>query len=269
MITRREAIKTALLTATTVAALRHLTGLPDLSAAPPDAKKDAPVPTGPFTLPPLGYDYDALEPFIDDETMHLHHDKHHAAYVANLNKAVAGHPNLQKKSVDDLIRNLDAIPEDVRTAVRNNGGGHANHSLFWLTLAKNEGGRPKHELGTAIGKSFGSYEKFQEAFTKAGTSVFGSGWAWLSLVKSKDHVIEKDLVIETTPNQDSPITKGHVPLLGMDVWEHAYYLKYQNRRPEYIAAFFNVINWDFVTEQYLKATVVFHDAERRYLPEEE
>ncbi len=254
MITRRQAIKTAVLTTAAIATLRHLPGIPDLSAATVDVP-----PTGPFTLPPLGYDYDALEPFIDDETMHLHHDKHHAAYVANLNKAVAGHPNLEKKSVEELLRNLDAVPEAIRTAVRNQGGGHYNHSLFWKTLSKNEGGQPKGELAKAMDRSFGGYAKFQESFTKAGTSVFGSGWAWLSLALGKDRVIEKELIIETTPNQDSPIMKGHVPLLGMDVWEHAYYLKYQNRRPEYIAAFYNVINWDYVTERFLKHSAFIDD----------
>ena len=235
MMTRRHALKkTALLTA--VAAAAPL--LPRTLAA------DAP-PAGPFTLPPLPYAFDALEPHLDAQTMQIHHDKHHAAYVANLNKAVTGHADLETKSVEDLVRNLAAIPEPIRKAVQNQGGGHANHSLFWLSLKKNEGGKPAGELAQAIDKKWNSLDGFKADFTKAATSVFGSGWAWLALNG-------KELVIEATPNQDTPLSQGRTPLFGIDVWEHAYYLKYQNRRPEYIAAFYNVINWDFVSERFAK-----------------
>jgi Fe-Mn family superoxide dismutase len=203
-------------------------------------------PSGPFKLPPLPYDYDALEPYIDVATMHLHHDKHHQAYVNNLNAAVASHPDLAAKSVEELVSNLNAVPDDIRTAVRNQGGGHANHSFWWNTLSKSGGDAPKAELAKDIDAAFGSYSAFQEKFSKAAGSVFGSGWAWLVLSGGK-------LAIETTPNQDSPLTLGHTPILGIDVWEHAYYLKYQNRRPEYIAAFYKVVNWDSVSGQYAKA----------------
>jgi Fe-Mn family superoxide dismutase len=199
---------------------------------------------GPYKLPPLGYEFDALEPVIDAKTMEIHHDKHHAAYVTNLNKAVAG-TDLGNQPVDSLIAKLDSVPEAIRTAVRNNGGGHANHTLFWKLLKK-DGGKPSDELAKAIESQLGGYDKFKEEFTKAATTRFGSGWAWLTL---KD----KKLVVESTANQDSPLMVGNTPLLGLDVWEHAYYLKYQNRRPEYIAAFFNVINWDTVNEAYAAA----------------
>jgi superoxide dismutase, Fe-Mn family len=178
--------------------------------------------------------------------MHLHHDKHHAAYVANLNKAVAEYPDLARMSVEDILKNLDAVPEKVRSAVRNNGGGHYNHSLFWQMLQK-DGGEPTGDLAQAVNSAFGSFSAFQEGITKAGTGQFGSGWAWLVLGA------DKQLSIEPTANQDSPISQGKTPLLGVDVWEHAYYLHYQNRRPEYLAAFFHVINWDFVTERYQTA----------------
>jgi Fe-Mn family superoxide dismutase len=196
-------------------------------------------------LPPLPYAFDALEPHIDARTMEIHHDKHHATYVANLNKAVAGQADLAGKSVEDLVRNLSSVPQAARMAVKNSGGGHLNHSLFWQMLSKNGGGQPKGELAKAIDKKFGSYDKFKEEFTGAATKVFGSGWAWLSMSGN-------ELSIESTPNQDTPVSQGHTPLLGLDVWEHAYYLKYQNRRPEYIAAFYNVINWDFVAERFQK-----------------
>jgi len=216
------------------------------------AAQSAPAPTvapatGPFTLPPLGYAYDALEPYIDATTMHLHHDKHHASYVEKLNAAVAGHPELGQKSVDALISNLGAVPETIRTAVRNQGGGHANHSYWWLTLSKSGGTAPKAELAKAIDANFGSFDQFKGSFSKAAGSVFGSGWAWLTLAP------DGKLAIETSPNQDSPLSAGRTPILGIDVWEHAYYLKYQNRRPEYVGAFFNVVNWDFVSGQYAKA----------------
>jgi len=203
---------------------------------------------GPYTLPALGYAMDALEPYIDAQTMQIHHSKHHAAYVSNLNKALAGHPELAKKPVEELVRGLDSLPESIRTAVRNNGGGHANHSLFWQSLAKNSGGGPKGELAKAIDKKFGGIDKFREQFTKAALGVFGSGWAWLTLGNGKE------LSIQGTPNQDSPWMHGQTPVFGIDVWEHAYYLKYQNRRPEYVAAFYNVINWDWASERYRKLT---------------
>lgn len=199
-----------------------------------------------FELPQLPYAYDALEPHIDKETMNIHHTKHHNTYVTNLNAALEGNEALQSKSVEELIANLDAVPEEKRTAVRNNGGGHANHSFFWQILSPNGGGEPKGELAEAINKKFGSFENFKEEFGKAATTRFGSGWAWLAI---KDGELE----LYSTPNQDSPIMEGKTPLLGLDVWEHAYYLKYQNRRPEYIASFWNVVNWDEVEKRYQAA----------------
>ncbi len=204
----------------------------------------------PFTLPKLPYAYDALEPYIDAQTMQIHHDKHHKAYVDNLNKAVVGYPAVAKMSVDELIQNLDTLPAAVRMQIRNQGGGHANHSLFWLSLASaNKGGKPGGKFADALTANFGDQEKFEDALRKAALSVFGSGWAWLTL----DHSTGK-LAIETTPNQDSPFSAGRQPLLGLDVWEHAYYLKYQNRRPEYVAAFVHVINWDFINDRFAKLT---------------
>ncbi len=196
-------------------------------------------------LPPLGYVPDALEPFIDAQTMSLHHDKHHKAYVDNLVKAIGDNSQLSAKPVETLVASLDTVPDNVRTAVRNQGGGHANHSLFWPSLRKNNGAVPKAELAQAINTNFGTYTEFQAQFTKAATGIFGSGWAWLILNQGGT------LKVTTTPNQDSPLSQGMQPLMGIDVWEHAYYLKYQNRRPEYVTAFYNVINWDFVTERYL------------------
>ena len=208
-----------------------------------------------FTLPPLPYPFDALEPHIDAKTMEIHHDKHHGAYVSNLNKALESHPELQGKSLEYLLQNLDSIPDDIRTAVRNNAGGHWNHSLFWTQLKKGGGGEPKGDLATAIKSAFGSFADFQTKFAAAGVGRFGSGWAWLLVKDGK-------LVIASTPNQDTPIsvTKESFPalasgkaVLGLDVWEHAYYLKYQNRRPDYIAAWWNVVNWDSAAEQYAAA----------------
>jgi len=196
-----------------------------------------------YELPQLPYAYDALEPHIDKETMNIHHTKHHNAYVTNLNNALAGHEDLLSKSVEELIANLDAVPEAARTAVRNNGGGHANHSLFWELLSATGGGNPSGKLAEAIDAKFGSFDSFKEEFAKAATTRFGSGWAWLSLNNG-------ELELTSTPNQDSPIMEGNTPLLGLDVWEHAYYLNYQNRRPEYIAAFWNVVNWDEVSKRY-------------------
>jgi Fe-Mn family superoxide dismutase len=202
-------------------------------------------PTGPFTLPPLPYAYEALEPSFDAATMHLHHDKHHQTYVNNLNVAVAAHPELAGKTVEELVTNLSTWPEAARTVVRNSGGGHANHSFWWPTLGKG-GAAPTGELAKAIDAKFGSLATFQDKLTAAALSVFGSGWAWL--VKMPDGTV----AIETSPNQDSPLTLGHKPVLAVDVWEHAYYLKYQNRRVDYVKAFFQVINWDYVSGQFAK-----------------
>ena len=203
------------------------------------------------TIPNLPYAFDALEPHIDARTMEIHHDKHHAAYVNNLNAALAKHSGLDKKSMDDLLTNLKSVPEDIRTAVRNNGGGHWNHSFFWKIMSKNGGGQPKGNLAHAIQKDFGSFEQFQEKFSNAGATRFGSGWAWLVVNN------QGNLSVTSTPNQDNPLMDiaevSGTPILGVDVWEHAYYLKYQNRRPDYLKAFFNVINWDAVLENYSKA----------------
>ncbi|WJY28471.1 MULTISPECIES: superoxide dismutase SodA [Sporosarcina] len=196
-----------------------------------------------YKLPELPYAYDALEPHIDKETMEIHHTKHHNTYVTNVNSALEGHDDLASKSVEELISDLNAVPEDIRTAVRNNGGGHANHSLFWKLLSPNGGGAPKGELAEAIDKKFGSFDKFKEEFANAAKTRFGSGWAWLVLDNG-------ELSIVSTPNQDSPLMEGKTPLLGLDVWEHAYYLNYQNRRPDYISAFWNVVNWDEVEKLY-------------------
>jgi Fe-Mn family superoxide dismutase len=203
----------------------------------------------PYTLPKLPYAYDALEPYIDAQTMQIHHDKHHQAYVDNLNKAVAGDPALAKRSVEDLLRQLDSLPAAIRTQIRNQGGGHANHSLFWLTLAPaSRSGKPGGRFATALDSTFGGQEKFEGALRTAALSVFGSGWAWLTADPAGK------VAIETSANQDSPLSSGRQPILGIDVWEHAYYLKYQNRRPEYVAAFYHVINWDFVSERFAKLT---------------
>lgn len=197
-----------------------------------------------FQLPPLPYPSDALEPHIDQQTMEIHHDKHHAAYVNNLNKALEGHADLQAKSLDELLTNLNALPEAIRTAVRNNGGGHANHSMFWKLMSPNGGGAPTGAVAAAIDAAFGSFEDFKTKFNAAGAGRFGSGWAWL--------VVNGDgsVAITSTPNQDTPIMDGGKPILGVDVWEHAYYLKYQNRRPDYLAAWWNVVNWDEVNRLY-------------------
>jgi Fe-Mn family superoxide dismutase len=236
MMTRRQALKTATLSAVIwmAAPLRSAV----LAQSAPSA--------GPFTVPPLGYPFDALEPYIDALTMQIHHDKHHAAYVANLNKALADYPDLANKSAEELVKALDAIPDPVRAAVRNNGGGHFNHSLFWQMMKKEGGGEPSGELSQAIDKRFKSFAAFREQLTKAAVGQFGSGWAWLVLKN-------KELAIESSANQDSPLSRGAVPLLGVDVWEHAYYLKYQNRRADYVAAWFKVINWDFVSERFAKS----------------
>jgi len=196
------------------------------------------------SLPQLGYNYDALEPFIDKETMTIHHTRHHQAYVDKLNAALEKHPELLSKSAEELITDLGSVPEDIRMAVRNNGGGHVNHTFFWSIMKKNVA--PDGEIADAINSAFGGLESFQERFSAAAAGQFGSGWAWLVIDDGK-------LEIMATPNQDSPLTQGKTPLVGIDVWEHAYYLKYQNRRPEYIKAFFNVINWEKVNGLYLQA----------------
>jgi len=260
MMTRRHALKTTALTAVAAATV------------PAVIAQNAPVASAArFTLPPLSYAFDALEPHIDARTMEIHHDKHHKAYVDNLNKAVAEIPDLGQKSVEDLLKDLDSVPEKVRTAVRNNGGGHYNHSLFWQMMKKDGGGEPKGELAKAIEESFGNFSDFKTKFSESAMKVFGSGWAWLVLTGPQ-------LAIASTPNQDATII-GTVPsklekafqeryglgayglaaggppkqpLLGMDVWEHAYYLKYQNKRADYIAAWWNVVNWDFVAERYAR-----------------
>ncbi|MEO6893221.1 MAG: superoxide dismutase [Ktedonobacteraceae bacterium] len=197
-----------------------------------------------FELPPLPYGYDALEPYIDAQTMQLHHDKHHAAYVNNLNAAVQNNTQFSSASVEDIVKRINEVPENVRTAVRNNGGGHVNHSMFWQIMKPNGGGEPTGELASAISQVFGSFDAFKTAFNDAGTKRFGSGWAWLVLDKSGK------LQVTSTANQDSPFMEGLYPVMGNDVWEHAYYLKYQNRRPEYLAAWWNVVNWDEVARRY-------------------
>ena len=194
-------------------------------------------------LPNLPYGFDALEPHIDVQTMQVHHGKHHAAYVNNLNAALDKHAELHQKSLEDLLKGINTVPEDIRTAVRNHAGGHANHSMFWVIMAPKGGGEPKGKLGDAIEKSFGDFAKFKEQFTQAAMTRFGSGWAWLALTKGK-------LEISSTPNQDNPLMDGKIPVMGLDVWEHAYYLKYQNRRPDYIAAWWNVVNWPEIEKRY-------------------
>ncbi len=199
-----------------------------------------------YTLPELPYANDALEPHIDARTMDIHRTKHHQAYINNVNAALEAYPDLAAKSVEDLVKGLSYVPEAIRTVVRNNGGGHANHSLFWTVMGPKCGGDPGGDLAQAITSTFGSLAKFREDFAKAGSTRFGSGWAWLSVDKGK-------LVVESTANQDSPLSEGRTPILGLDVWEHAYYLHYQNRRPDYIAAFWNVVNWNEVAKRFAAA----------------
>jgi len=198
----------------------------------------------PFTLPPLPYDYAALEPHIDEQTMRIHHDKHHAAYVNNLNAALESQGGAGDQPIEGLLGNLAAVPEAIRTAVRNNGGGHYNHTMFWEIMAPGGARSPEGKLAEAITATFGSFEAFKEQFAKAGATRFGSGWAWLS------RTADGTLVIESTPNQDCPLMEGRYPVMGCDVWEHAYYLKYQNRRPDYLAAWWNVVNWSVVGTRY-------------------
>ncbi len=241
MMTRRQAIKTTALATAAVAVAPAVIGQNNPLA----------VAAGAFTLPPLPYALDALEPHIDARTMEIHHGKHHKAYVDNLNKALVDFSNLAARPIEDLLKDLNGVPEKIRSAVRNHGGGHFNHSLFWQMMKKDGGGEPKTELAKAIESNFGSVASFKEGFAKAATSRFGSGWAWLVVNKGK-------LEIVSTANQDSPLMGSAIagsegqPLLGLDVWEHAYYLKYQNKRADYIAAWWNVVNWDFVAERYAK-----------------
>ncbi|PXW91645.1 Fe-Mn family superoxide dismutase [Streptohalobacillus salinus] len=199
-----------------------------------------------FVLPELPYAYDALEPYIDKETMNIHHTKHHNGYVTKLNAALEGHDELSEKSIEDLVADLNSVPEDIKTAVRNNGGGHLNHSLFWSVLTPDSGKEPTGELKQAIEEKFGGFDAFKETFENTAATRFGSGWAWLVVNNGK-------LEVMSTPNQDNPVTDGKTPILGIDVWEHAYYLKYQNKRPEYISAFWNIVNWEKVGELYNNA----------------
>lgn len=201
-----------------------------------------------FTLPALNYGFDALEPVIDQQTMEIHHGKHHQTYINNLNGALEGHEDLGEKTLEELLADIDALPESIQTAVRNNGGGHFNHTFFWEILtAPSENNLPTGDLAAAIDKKFGSFEKFQEEFAKAATTRFGSGWAWLVVNK------ENEVEVTSTPNQDNPVMTGETAILGLDVWEHAYYLNYQNRRPEYISNFFKIVNWEVVSSKYADA----------------
>jgi len=245
MPTRRQALKTLAVATLASTALSKFTSAFAADAPTPAA---APEPAGPYKLPPLPYAYDALEPSIDAETMHLHHDKHHAAYVKKLNEALAKEPSFTAPTnVDDLVAHLDQVPESIRTAVRNNGGGHSNHSLFWLTLSPMKSGGLKSDLMGAIASDLGSMDKLQASMSEEGGKVFGSGWVWLVLDGGKK------LTVMTTANQDSPLTEGHYPLFGIDVWEHAYYLKYHNVRADYLKAIWNVLNWDFISQRYATA----------------
>jgi superoxide dismutase, Fe-Mn family len=200
-----------------------------------------------YSLPALPYPYNALEPHIDAKTMEIHHTKHHQAYINNANKALESKPELAAKSVEDLLSNFSSVPQDVQGVLRNNAGGHANHSLFWTVIGPKKGGEPTGKVGEAITKELGGYAAFKEKFSAAATTRFGSGWAWLSVTK------DGKLEVHSTANQDSPLMEGKTPILGIDVWEHAYYLNYQNRRPDYIAAFYSVINWDEVNNRYAQA----------------
>jgi Fe-Mn family superoxide dismutase len=244
--TRRQAVQTLFSTAT--AALAGAAWLERARAEAPVTVTVTPAPaaTGPYTLPALPYAYDALEPHIDAATMRLHHDKHHAAYVAKLNEAVAGHPDAIGP-IDDVLQRLGSLSADIQTAVRNQGGGHANHSLFWLTLGKG-GGKPGDALTQAIASDLGGLEALKAKITKGALGVFGSGWSWVVVDAARK------LQVVTTPNQDSPILNGQWPLFGVDVWEHAYYLKYKNKRADYVDAWWNVVNWDFVSQRYAQLT---------------
>ena len=247
MPTRRTALQTLALASGSLLVSRlplkaQNTGQPAATGASPAAE-----PEGVFKLPQLGYDYDALEPFIDAETMKIHHDKHHAAYVSKLNQAVAK-AQIAGQNVEELLTGLSTLPEAVQNDIRNHGGGHANHTLLWQILRKNENGKPAGELAAAIDKSFGSLQRFQEQFTEASMKLFGSGWVWLVVRGKKSSRLE----ILSTPNQDSPFSAGATPVLGIDLWEHAYYLKHQNRRADYVQAFSKVLHWDFISERFSK-----------------
>jgi Fe-Mn family superoxide dismutase len=251
MPTRRQALKTLAVATLASTALSKFSSTHAADAPAPAAA----APTGPYTLPKLPYAYDALEPYIDAETMHLHHDKHHAAYVKKLNEAVAKMDSTVSPDIDTLLKNLEAVPESIRAAVRNQGGGHANHSLFWQTLrpmpkerpAQQEREQGKTAISEAITSDLGGFDKLQAEMTEQGGKLFGSGWVWLVLDGGKK------LTILTLPNQDSPLTEGHYPLFGIDVWEHAYYLKYHNVRADYLAAIWKVVNWDFINDRYTAA----------------
>jgi Fe-Mn family superoxide dismutase len=242
MMTRREALKKAAMATVACAATSAFN---TVKAQSSPEMTFATTKGGPFWLPQLQYAYDALEPYIDAETMQIHHDVHHAAYVANLNKAVTD-PKIASWPIERLLKNLDAVPENARASVRNNGGGHYNHMVFWKMMKKNGGGEPQASLAQAIEDKFSSFTAFKDVFIKASLGQFGSGWTWLT----SDG---KDIRIESTSNQDSPIMEGRTPLIGIDVWEHAYYLKYQNKRADYVAAWFNVINWDYASERFIDA----------------
>ena len=233
MITRRDALKSIALSTGALA----VSVVSSNGQAPSATTKEV------HKLPALGYDYDALEPFIDAETMKLHHDKHHAAYVAKLNQALEKEPSIAARSLEELIRDVNSVPDSVKNDIRNHGGGHNNHTLFWQSLRKKEGNAPTGDLAKAIDKNFGSFTAFEEQMHAAAMKVFGSGWTWLV-------AREKKLVIESTPNQDCPLSTGGLPLLGIDVWEHAYYLKYQNRRADYVKAVQQILNWDFVASRF-------------------
>ena len=248
---RRQAVRALALGVTSLSVAPGALQIAAAQAAKPATP--APKPTtpaattaGPFTLAALPYDYDALEPHLDAQTMQIHHDKHHAAYVTNLNKAVTGRAEVAGWSLERLLRELSSVPEDIRGAVRNHAGGHHNHTLLWSSLKVGGGSAPGGELAKAIDAAFGSFDAARERLTAAATSVFGSGWAWLTSDATGQ------VQVETTPNQDSPLTAGRVPLLGIDVWEHAYYLKFQNRRADYLTAFANVVDWSVVEERYAK-----------------
>jgi Fe-Mn family superoxide dismutase len=233
MITRRDALKSIALS----------TGALAVSVVSSNGQAPSATTNEVHKLPALAYDYDALEPFIDAETMKLHHDKHHAAYVAKLNQALEKEPSIAARSLEELIRDVNSVPDSVKNDIRNHGGGHYNHTLFWQSLRKKEGNAPTGELAKAIDKNFGSFTAFEEQIHAAAMKVFGSGWTWLV-------AREKKLVIESTPNQDCPLSTGGLPLLGIDVWEHAYYLKYQNRRADYVKAVQQILNWDFVASRF-------------------
>jgi Fe-Mn family superoxide dismutase len=225
------------------------TGVTALGMFPRDgfAQSGATIPEEPFKLPALPYDYDALEPYIDQETMRFHHDKHHAGYTRNLNLAVRQIPDFKNQTAEELLQNLEGLPKEVQNTVRNNGGGYVNHKMFWEIMSPKGGGKPQGELAKAINQKFGSFEEFQAQFNQAGSQRFGSGWAWLVLDK------DGELMVMSTGNQDSPIMMGFAPIMGNDVWEHAYYLKYRNKRGEYLKQWWNVVNWKEVNRRYLQA----------------